>query len=275
MRGLNFHLIKIIYNMKILLMITLIFYSVLGYSQNVIYDTIPYNYNGWTSVSSGSDSYIFYEREGELTDAKYNKYFFENPNISIEFHTSESINIIIFNTGENDTIKMAVRKGENLGYNTSKGVYLFSYTFKENDLINVYDIADNKNLIFSFNTSNFNTSYLKDYQISNDILIEFIGNDPYRTRTYYVTKTINQTPTDTQNIKIDVMIYPNPVENELYIKTTEKIDRIDIINENGGLVKSISPYNGSYINTRDMKRGLYIVNIIIDNQIYSYKIIKN
>ena len=263
--------------MKILLTITLIFLYVFSYSQDIIYDTISKDYNGWTNVYVGNSTYTFYEKMGDLSNAEYDKYVFENDNISIEFHTDIPINVILFKSEKNDTIKtyLAVRKGENLGYDISKGEYLFMYTFKEKDLINIYDISNDKNLIISFSTESFNVSYLKDYQISNDILIEFLSENVDKKRIYYVTKTINQVPTDTDDIKIDIKIYPNPVQNELYIKSEEKIDRIDIINETGGLIKTIPSYDGSYINMSSMQRGMYIINIIINNQIHSYKIIKN
>jgi len=252
--------------MKKLLLFIFLFTPFLILAQNIVYDTLPYNYNGWMSISNENDTYIFYEKEGDLSRADYEKILF-NTDVYVEFHTDTPINMIIFQAIENDTVRkyLGLRKGENLGNVLNAGQYVFMYTFKNDDLINVYDIDNyDKSLFMSFETNDVNNTYYKDYQLTKDILLEFLGNDGGYVRNFYVTKTPIQTNIDTNEKNIS--IYPNPVSDQLFIKTDEKIKNVEVFNVNGVLVKSFSPYLNDYVDFGDLKTGTYIINVYIKEQ---------
>jgi len=71
---------------------------------------------------------------------------------------------------------------------------------------------------------------------------------------------------------VSVNIYPNPVSNILNINTTKVIDKIQVYNILGEVVKEFK--NTVSLNLSNLKQGLYIIQFQIDNTIYNEKIIK-
>ncbi len=70
-------------------------------------------------------------------------------------------------------------------------------------------------------------------------------------------------------------IYPNPVENTLFIKTSNTIDSIQIYNMLGQVVLTKSPLlNNMELDLSNLSSGNYIVKIQSNNQIGTYKLIK-
>ena len=70
----------------------------------------------------------------------------------------------------------------------------------------------------------------------------------------------------------NIKIYPNPFTNELHI-LGYNIKRIMIYDTFGRLV--YDQKNDFTINNINWKKGIYLISIVSDNKIYSYKIIKN
>lgn len=74
--------------------------------------------------------------------------------------------------------------------------------------------------------------------------------------------------------KMAVMTYPNPTSDALNIKSDEQINSIKILNINGQLVRSLTPYSNVYqVNTADLQAGIYFFTIKTENQEVTQKII--
>lgn len=71
----------------------------------------------------------------------------------------------------------------------------------------------------------------------------------------------------------DVSVYPNPVNSILFINTKSSIDKIEISDGNGRIVKSI--LNQKEINVEDFQSGIYFIKIYSENQIINKKFIKS
>ena len=69
-------------------------------------------------------------------------------------------------------------------------------------------------------------------------------------------------------------IYPNPVEDNLNIRTQQKIDKIQIFNTLGKLIKEMIPNNDNEINVSDLVTGIYIIQIQTNSKKTIKKFIK-
>lgn len=67
------------------------------------------------------------------------------------------------------------------------------------------------------------------------------------------------------------IIFPNPVNNELYIQTNGKINSVKIYDLKGNL---ITEGTEKIINVVDFSEGLYILKIETNNGVYTKKFIK-
>lgn len=72
---------------------------------------------------------------------------------------------------------------------------------------------------------------------------------------------------------IEMMVYPNPVMDVLNITTEMAIDRIEVYNMQGQIVKYING-NIRTINVSDLSAGTYMFNIVTDNGLCVKKIVK-
>ncbi|WP_418512141.1 T9SS type A sorting domain-containing protein, partial [Corallibacter sp.] len=71
-----------------------------------------------------------------------------------------------------------------------------------------------------------------------------------------------------------VTLYPNPVSDRLFIKSTETIKAVTIYNVNGQLIKEVNTL-GKSIDVASLPSGLYFVKINTANGETTKKIIKN
>ena len=70
--------------------------------------------------------------------------------------------------------------------------------------------------------------------------------------------------------KIETVIYPVPVENELFINTNVKIDKIEILNLLGQTIISTEKFNKS-INVESLQNGVYLLKIHVGQNIQILK----
>jgi hypothetical protein len=75
------------------------------------------------------------------------------------------------------------------------------------------------------------------------------------------------------NKPLELVAYPNPVQNVLYVKGPASILSIHILNLKGEIQKSVA--NSTQINMSELPRGLYLVSIESTDGIAVKKIIKN
>ena len=78
----------------------------------------------------------------------------------------------------------------------------------------------------------------------------------------------------------ELMVFPNPVQNEMIISFrsfTESLERIDIYDSKGRLVKTIeheSNLNYYFINMWEFEQGIYTVKAYSDDQIYTSRFVR-
>jgi uncharacterized protein YjdB len=72
-----------------------------------------------------------------------------------------------------------------------------------------------------------------------------------------------------------LLIYPNPVQNELFIELNElEITKISISNYSGELVKSITNNTTKQIDVSDLKQGVYFLRVSTENGVSTNRFIK-
>jgi uncharacterized delta-60 repeat protein len=71
-----------------------------------------------------------------------------------------------------------------------------------------------------------------------------------------------------------VSIYPNPAKDVLYFSTNEKIDKAEIYDLNGRLVK-FGKISSGYINVSDLSKGLYFIVLQTETGKIKTKFLKN
>ena len=82
----------------------------------------------------------------------------------------------------------------------------------------------------------------------------------------------------TENFEAEnvIYIYPNPVDNWLKIKSEISINKINIFDINGKLIKAIKDNSDiQQVNVASFSKGLYFIEIINENKKSIKKFIKN
>lgn len=105
--------------------------------------------------------------------------------------------------------------------------------------------------------------------IYNNAAIYFDFNEAVLTNT--VTTEVVETAGVVQNNKQEILLYPNPVRDILYINTTAGINAVSIYDVNGRLCLTAQ---GDVINLEALKAGMYFANISTDSGRTTYKLIK-
>ncbi|MDA3891650.1 MAG: Ig-like domain-containing protein [Salinivirgaceae bacterium] len=74
----------------------------------------------------------------------------------------------------------------------------------------------------------------------------------------------------------NIQVYPNPVENMLYISNSHKITCIEMYDINGQIIltKQINLYDQISINTELLASGIYFVKVHTQNKIVGFKLVK-
>ncbi|MDA3854250.1 MAG: discoidin domain-containing protein, partial [Bacteroidales bacterium] len=70
------------------------------------------------------------------------------------------------------------------------------------------------------------------------------------------------TPTAVESLekRTDLKLYPNPIEDQLFIESEIAVEHISIYRLNGQLVKAITP-NGTAVNVSDLTKGYYLTRV--------------
>jgi len=79
--------------------------------------------------------------------------------------------------------------------------------------------------------------------------------------------------TGISEIESDLTIYPNPATDNMTISTSENVQRVEIFNMQGQLVKAESG-NVTSISVKDLANGMYTLKLTTDNGTSMHKIIK-
>ncbi|MDF2553467.1 MAG: C-terminal target protein [Chryseobacterium sp.] len=108
---------------------------------------------------------------------------------------------------------------------------------------------------------------------NNTASIYFDYNAPIVTNTY-TTTVQNVLGTSEINDKSEFSIYPNPVKDILFIKSKEKIVKVEIFDSAGRILNSLS-LNGDSINVSELSKGNYMIKLLTKDKSVIQKFIKN
>lgn len=82
-------------------------------------------------------------------------------------------------------------------------------------------------------------------------------------------------PSGIADLENEISIYPNPVYNELHIKSSEEIEEIKIFRTDGKLIYQNHDYNGEAIPFFDFSNGVYIIQLETVGTTVTKKFVKN
>lgn len=100
-------------------------------------------------------------------------------------------------------------------------------------------------------------------------------NGEYEDYTVSFNKSNGVTNLTTNNaLESKISIYPNPVDNELFIKGVKSKVNYKLFNLNGGLINGGEIVNGKSINVKQLPKGVYILEINENGKVTTEKIIK-
>lgn len=109
---------------------------------------------------------------------------------------------------------------------------------------------------------------------NNTANIYFDYNFPIVTNTYTTTVQNILGTSEINKDQSEISIYPNPVKDILFIKSKEKIVKVEIFDSAGRILKSLS-LNGDSINVSELFKGNYIIKLITKDKSVIEKFIKN
>ena len=99
--------------------------------------------------------------------------------------------------------------------------------------------------------------------IRGRIIGDKIGKEAYDLAVQYFDASLS---TSENTLKNDIVIYPNPVLNQLNIQTSSiKNYTVDIYTINGALVNSSAVSNNKSVNVSNLSAGLYVAKFIDPN----------
>ena len=128
----------------------------------------------------------------------------------------------------------------------------------------------------SFNKLRFNLEYNGNYANADAaITFDITVTDPKTDHTDTINVTVNNTLSIDELDKYDFSFGPNPTGDFINLSATESIGNVEIYNLVGqkSLSSDIGDTNGA-LDISNLSRGVYIMNVAIDEKIGTYKIIK-
>ena len=134
-----------------------------------------------------------------------------------------------------------------------------------------FDDANNDGYI-SFKIKTKSTLNMGD-AFSNTANIYFDYNAPIITNTYTTTVrnvlAVSETKTDKENVSI----YPNPVQDILYIKSEKEIIKAEIYDASGRILNATG-VKGNSVNVAELAKGNYIIKLFTKDKTMIQKFIK-
>ena len=115
-------------------------------------------------------------------------------------------------------------------------------------------------------------AYIVKFSSDSSFLVPFEGGDTLNDQ-----KPISSFINEIAVTNNQLIIYPNPTRDDIYIiSTNERINSYSILNTNGQRIinKENIKANKEKINLTNIPKGMYIIKIITDNNVYSRKVIK-
>ena len=128
----------------------------------------------------------------------------------------------------------------------------------------------------AFNKLRFNLEYNGNYANADAaITFDITVTDPRTNYTEIINVTVNNTLSIDKLEKYDFSFGPNPTKNLIYLSANKSIGEVEIFNLVGqkSLISDIGDTKGA-LDISNLSRGVYIMNVAIDEKIGTYKIIK-
>jgi len=109
--------------------------------------------------------------------------------------------------------------------------------------------------------------------IRNRASIYFDFNPPVITNTAEITYVENLSIPDKNGL--NVQFYPNPVRNQLFVKTKDEISNIEVFDELGRKHQTLSPFMNSHLlDVSNLNSGQYFIKVTSKNNFKVLKVIK-
>ncbi|GEN70459.1 DUF7619 domain-containing protein [Chryseobacterium lathyri] len=134
-----------------------------------------------------------------------------------------------------------------------------------------FDDANNDGYV-SFKIKTKSTLTMGD-AFSNTANIYFDYNAPVITNTYTTTVRNVLAVSETKTGKENVSIYPNPVQDILYIKSSEEIIKAEIYDASGRILNTTGVKTNS-VNVAELAKGNYIIKLFTKDKTMILKFIK-
>ncbi|MDV7697836.1 T9SS type A sorting domain-containing protein [Chryseobacterium soli] len=109
---------------------------------------------------------------------------------------------------------------------------------------------------------------------SNTANIYFDYNAPIITNTYTTTVRGVLATSETKTNKDQLSVYPNPVQEVLYIKSKDAVTRAEIYDATGRIIKT-SAVKDNALSVSELAKGNYIIKLFTKDQATAQKFIKN
>jgi uncharacterized repeat protein (TIGR01451 family) len=109
---------------------------------------------------------------------------------------------------------------------------------------------------------------------SNTAKIYFDYNAPVITNTYTTSVEGTLATAEVKNDKYTIGIYPNPVQNVLYIKSSDEVIKAEIYDTAGRLINSMGT-KGNTADVSNLSKGNYWIKLFLKDKTSVQKFIKN
>lgn len=141
----------------------------------------------------------------------------------------------------------------------------------------------NNNLLTTLNVANGNNTSLGIFDASNNPNLTCIQVDDV---TYSTTNWTNidaeasfskgcGTAGISESKKELVNIYPNPVQNELFVQLEEgQITQLDILDLSGKVIKTITSSNAKSIDVSNLTQGVYMLKVYTETGVSPNRFVK-
>ena len=222
-----------------------------------------------------------YELVGSISADEENRFVDQNVDPTIQaykYHLTAADECGLESPASNThkTIHLVVNQGlnsnNNLEWDTYEGLnYDQVIIYRGTTAENMEELVSLPSTVGSFTDTNAPEGALV-YQIAITQEIECeIGKALFSVRSNIAA--IGES-TGTQNLSFDVMIYPNPIANKLYINSEEKAIAL-LMNLNGQILIEKNIQQGkNFLNTENLEAGNYLLQLTNGAENYSQKVIK-
>jgi hypothetical protein len=266
---------------KIILIFSLIIYSILCFSQDIVYDPVIGNKEYWRRIKVGPSEIIlntYFQNRGIINKSKvlmaagiwdglvenidYAIIPLEYDTIVFEFKSDEQLNLNIYRYYYNETYFynfIGLRKAQ-LGDDMFTGQYLFICPISPQSQITIYSgIGNKKKQFLILNGNEITESSYIDYNVDNEMTFK-IFNGQQKLMRILLNPSKNYI-FEENDFESRITVWPNPVRDILHIKIVENPGLILRIYSNLPLMKYEVPIEGddNDIDVSSYPPGIYIM----------------